>query len=140
MSKFWKYFFPGYLLALPHTLIGVIICELFYGAKNWRWSDGCLECEAKKYMIWGTPSAQTHGFLIVYADKGERASIKLRAHERVHVVQAFLLGPVFPILYGLFFVLGFAGAMSFDWHKAYMWIPFERSAYRRQELPGVWGK
>lgn len=152
MSPYWRFFLPGYLLALPHTLIGLLLAVFVYRCHSWCWSDGCIEAVAGRFpvvegekmstktRIWGRPWAQTHGFFIVY-DTVERVSRpSLRGHERVHVVQAFVGSVLYPIAYGACFawfyaLQGFKG----DWKVAYKRNPFEAMAYGRQGRPGIWG-
>ena len=68
----------------------------------------------------------------------------LERHEMVHVWQGRLFGPVFPLLYGAWTVLGtLAGAALWIWRGdglrrnvdtlAYYHNPFEYFAYRRQD-------
>lgn len=141
MSPKWKWFLPGYILALPHTLIGLLIALVFYRPRQWRLADGAIECVAGRMKdgrtrIWGRPGAQTHGFLVVYASSAARRYLPLRRHERVHVVQAFVGGPLYAILYGCTFVANFL--KSQDWHSAYEAIPFEVSARKYEQKEG-WG-
>jgi hypothetical protein len=142
MSPYWKYCFPGYLWSLPHTLVGLVLA-LVYRAHDFRWSSGCLECTAGtlpdgRTRIWGRPGAQTHGWLIIYASEKNRTHQTLRAHERVHVVQGFIGGPLFALAYVAFFLWFFAGQGFKDWHLAYMKNPFEIQAYDRQSQEGAW--
>lgn len=164
MSRLWKYFLLGYLVALPCTLLGLIAAP-FYGAHSWRWSDGCLEAIAPR--IWGRPAAQTLGWIIFYADEGYRARVDFRVHERVHVVQAFLVQLVAVVTIGAWalfaqwpwwadapylafaslpFTFGYAllhFALFFthgrDWYAAYRNNPFEVQAYARERDAGMWG-
>lgn len=143
MSPAWRRFLPGYLLALAHTVVGLALA-LVYRSHSWRWSDGCMEALAGRLpdgrtRIWGRPSAQTHGWLILYADARVRESPRLRAHERVHVVQGFVGGPLFPIAYGLSFLVLFAADRFRSWRNAYLAIPFERHARAVEGRPGAWG-
>ena len=136
MSPGWKWFLPGYLFALPHTLFGLLLL-VFYRPSSFRWSAGCIEVVASK--IWFRPNAQTHGWMIYYSGINERESAELRVHERVHVVQGFLLGPLFPILYGLMFAWYFLRSPKDGWYPAYMKIPFEKQAYPIGHRKTGWG-
>ena len=139
---FRKWYYLLYPLLLPHTLIGLLLA-LFYRPSSWRWSQGCLEAIVPKQRMLGQPDAQTHGCIIYYAsesDRGEltgpvspamyRRSTQLRVHERVHVYQGLVLGPTYPVLYGLTFLVAFAKQGFKNWWAAYMKIPFEKQAYR----------
>ncbi len=143
MSRSWKYFLIGYLLALPHTLIGLILAVI-YRCRNFAWNDGCLEATAGVLpgggtRIWGRPWAQTHGWLIIYDNEEHRARASLRVHERCHVVQAFIGGPLYMIAYGFCFAWIFALLGFKDWKTAYRKNPFEDQAYDREKLPDKWG-
>lgn len=130
MSRLWRWFLLGYVLALPHTLVGFVLAAV-YRCHSFAWRDGVLEATAAGTII-GRPGAQTHGWLVIYADATQRARRDLRVHENCHVVQGFLGGPLYVLAYGLtfawFYVVGGFG----DWRAAYHRIPFERQAYARQ--------
>lgn len=142
--RWW--WFPGYLLALPGSLLGLVLAIL-YVPRRWRFSQGCIEAIAPKMI--GRPAAQTHGFIIYYASDRLREWEAIRVHERVHVVQG-LIGSVF---YILAYALSFAGIYvwrvvrhgDWDWRSAYLMIPFEKQAHRiRAEFeqgkrPDAWG-
>jgi len=142
MRYHW-YYFPGYLWALPATIVGLLLV-LIYRPKVWRWSDGCLEAITNKPMI-GKPAAQTHGWLIYYRDDVVRSNPGLRVHERIHVLQGFVGGPLFMLAYVLHFLWLFAMTGFGDWKTAYMRIWAERQAFRAQRefnsglRPGAWG-
>lgn len=131
MNKNWRWFLLGYLMLLPMTIIGVLQCLLVYRATSWRWSGGCIECLGGK-RIWGKPGAQTLGLVIVYADSRARGRTDLRVHERVHVVQGMLGGPLFALAYGLTFLWFWIASGFNNWYLAYIKIPFETQAYKRQ--------
>lgn len=133
MSPRWRYYFLGYLMALPHTLVGLFVFVVFYHARSWKWHQGVLTCVADGGVIWGHPNAQTQGWAQVFDSEKSRDSAALRVHETCHVVQAFLLGPVYPVLYGLTFLVAYLKAdFPSDWRPAYREIPFEEQAYARQ--------
>ncbi len=146
MNPRWRFFFPGYLIALPHTIIGLILAVV-YRAHTWRISAGCIEVIAGTFerdgrrvtRIFGRPAAQTHGFLIVYADEDARADIEIRVHERVHVVQGMIGGPLYVIAYGLTFLWFYLWNVRAGWYAAYMRIPFERQAYPIGRTRKGWG-
>jgi hypothetical protein len=132
----------GYLWAMPGTLVGLLLA-LPYGARNWRWSDGCLEAIPKRII--GSPGAQTWGWLIYYKDASYRESASLRVHERVHVTQGLWGGPLFMIAYAAHFMYLWAREGFGDWRPAYRKIWAEKTAYRTQDeyregkRPGQWG-
>jgi hypothetical protein len=141
MNPKWKWFLPGYLFALPHTLIGLILTLIWYRPRAWRFADGVLECTAGRTKngrtrIWGRPGAQTHGFLVVYASGASRRFLPLRRHERAHIVQGFLGGPLYVILYGLTFAWNYLRLR--EWRAAYLAIPFEKYARSIERNKG-WG-
>jgi hypothetical protein len=149
MDRRWRWFLPGYLWALPATLIGLALA-LPNGARRPRWSDGCLELEARRMI--GRPLAQTWGWLIFYTVSiddapaiGFRDNYRLRAHERAHVVQGFVGGPLFLIAYAACFVWLYLARLDDelewrDWRPAYRAIPFERWARAAEKRPDAWGR
>lgn len=141
MSPAWKWFFTGYVWALPLTIIGLLL-SLFYRAHSWRWSDGCLEAIGGtrpdgSSRIFGEPNAQTWGWLIFYDSEVMRDYDPIRVHERVHVVQAFIGGVLFGIAYVACWAWLRLNGRSF-W-KAYRENPFEEQAYARMSWRGGWG-
>jgi hypothetical protein len=126
----------GYLLALPATLIGILLA-VPYGARRPRWSDGCLELEARRMI--GRPRGQTWGWLIYYRDRAAREDGRLRAHERVHVVQGFVGGPLFLVAYAVAFGVLWLRRGG-GWRAAYRASPFERWARDREGRSGGWGR
>jgi hypothetical protein len=141
------YFFPCYLWTLPHTIVGLLLAIL-YRPTSWRWRDGCLE--AISTHILGRPGAQTHGAVIFFASEAHRDRADLRVHERVHVLQGFLGGPIYVLAYVFHFAWLFAFAPKEPaeeprWKRAYRRIYFERIAYRIQaeyqagKRPNAWG-
>lgn len=120
----------GFVWSLPHTLLGVLLI-LVYFPREIRWSQGCLEVIPR--WIIGSPGAQTHGVVIFYRDRRTRAWVPLRVHERVHVVQGMIFGIFYIISYSLFFLLKWVSQGFRHWAVAYMWIPWEKQAYRIQK-------
>lgn len=131
MNKNWRWFLPGYLMLLPMTIVGLLLCLLVYRATSWRWSGGCIECIGGTRIL-GKPGAQTLGLVIVYRDERTRLNPSLRVHERVHVVQGMIGGVLFVLAYGLTFLWHWIAQGGGNWYPAYMKIPFEVSAYARQ--------
>jgi len=137
MSRNWRYYLPGYVMALPHTVIGLLLC-LVYRAHSWRWSDGCIECIAGD-LIWGKPGAQTHGWLIVYRDEKARQRADLRVHERCHVVQGMIGSVGYMAAYGIHFLWNYVRDHEYPdmerqprWWRAYRGVWFEEQAYELQ--------
>lgn len=141
----------GYVWSLPQLLLLGLPLALIYRAHSWRWNDGCLEAIGGD-RIWGRPGAQTHGWLIFYRDEQQRRSKGLRVHERVHVLQAFVGGPLYTLSYGLHWLWLFAfpprasGPVTRPrWQRAYYGVWAERQAYRIQreyvdgKRPEAWG-
>ena len=135
MNRNWRWFLPGYAWALLGTLIGLLLC-IFYRAHDFRWHQGVLTCVAPKSNVIGHPGAQTWGWLIIYTDPRYRTEpwgAELRTHEYTHVAQGFVLGPIFLLVYGLFFVVFYFTKQPDEqvgWHDDYMRNPFEKHAYR----------
>lgn len=143
----------GYLWALPHTLIGLLLVPL-YRPTRVRWSEGCLEMIAGtshgRTRIFGKPWAQTHGWLIFYAGEEWWSERSLRVHERVHVTHGFIGGPFYVLSYILHFAWLFAFTPTTPvgkprWKRAYLKVWSERIAYRTQDefadgkRPDAWG-
>jgi hypothetical protein len=140
-----RWFLPGYLWALPHTLVGLLLC-LVYRAHAFSWHEGVLTClggldNDGGTRIWGRPGAQTHGWLVIYADERQRSRTDLRVHEYQHVWQGFLGGPLYMLAYGFTFLWNYLGHRELGWKAAYYKIPFEIQAYDRgnHARPGDWG-
>lgn len=139
----------GYLWSAPQLVLLGLPLAVIYRAHSWRWSDGCLEAIGGE-RIWGRPGAQTHGWLIFYRDEQQRRHASLRVHERVHVLQAFVGGPLYTVSYGLHWLWLFVLAGPGDghpprWKRAYYEVWAERQAYRIQHeftagrRPDAWG-
>lgn len=143
MSPRWRYFLPGYLWALPHTLVGLALA-IVYRAHSWWWHQGVLVAIGGKRpdgstRIWGNPGAQTHGWLLFAASEDEFARRDLRVHEFVHVVQGFVGGPLYMLAYGACFLWAWMVRGFGPWHEAYAANPFERMAYRIGDGADGWG-
>ncbi len=147
MSPHWRWYLPGYLMALPHTIFGLLLA-LVYRAHSFRWHAGVLCCIGGTFdqgghsetRIWGRPGAQTHGWLVIAASEEELARADLRVHEYTHVVQGFVLGPLFMLFYVLAFAVPFVKQGFRDWHAAYGKNPFELMAYRVGDAGHGWGE
>ena len=135
-----KYYIPGYILSLPHTLFGLLLM-LWYRPTKVRWNNGTIECISEHIIPQGIDrtgdgdvddpedfrtGAQTHGIIIFYADEYQRLRPDLVAHERTHVWQGMLFGPLYPLTYGVFF-LGLLVIMR-NIVRAYRAIPWEQWA------------
>lgn len=161
MSKWWKWFLPGYIWLAPFSLVYVVLCFVAYGARSWGMRSGVIVCIASKPMI-GHPGAQTIGAVQCYADSLQINRTDLHVHENCHVVQAFaaaLIGQVvvplafvglgwnallgcalggflgaagYSLTYGLFFLALWTARGFGPWHDAYERNPYEVQAYRRQ--------
>lgn len=146
MHKNWKYYWPGYAMALPCTLIGLFVAIVFYRSRVWSYRNGVIECEAGERKdgtsrIWFQPSAQTWGNLIIYRDLAARLNPPLRVHERVHVWQFMTGGVFFAAAYGLHFAWRYVRDADHEalparrqerWRRAYRGIFAEEQAYDRQ--------
>ena len=139
----------GLIWSMPHTIVGLLLC-IVYRPRKVRWSDGCLEFVSPR--IWGVErGAQTHGLVVFYSEDLLRYNEPLRVHERVHVLQGFIGGPFYPLLYVLHFAFNFAVGIGPNiptprWHRAYAAICFEQQARRITnewydgKRPGQWGE
>ena len=154
MNKKWRWFLPGYVWSLPLTLVGLAWFTLRWGGRNYRWSDGCLECTSERMTKspWG---AQTMGWVICYRDvdtrqwstteQGEqlpslqslRDLSDLRVHERTHVVQGFIAGPLLPVAYAAAFLWNYVRTR--DFMDSYAANPLELQADSVEQNPNGWG-
>lgn len=152
MSPRWRYFFPGYVWALPNTLIGLVLLCTWYFPRRIAWRDGCLEVIPHRSLI-GAPwvGAQTWGWVIFARDEDQAARADLMVHERVHVVQAFVLGPIFLLAWGLHWIWRWVvllwrfGLGGEEWKDAYYGVWAEKMAYKvgdaceQDGCDGAWG-
>lgn len=137
MSRNWRWFFLGYLWCLPLVLLFLPVVAFVYRSHEWRWHDGVLTCiggsnDDGSTRIWGRPGAQTWGWLTVFASERERQRADLRIHERCHTVQAFVLGVLWIVIYGIMFIVPYIANPSAGWKAAYEKVAFEVWAYARQ--------
>lgn len=155
--KWHWYYYPLALATLPTLLAFLFVVKVFYGVREWRWHDHCLEFVAKEKKkdhtnIWGRPEGQCWGTLAIVFDSDIHHEWRVIAvHERVHALHGIwlnaagtavftplgiwvwwplaLLGPLtFALAYGGHFLIEFARKRSF-W-PAYFAIWSERIAYR----------
>jgi hypothetical protein len=136
----------GYVWALPHTIVGFVLM-LWYIPHRVEWRDGCLECIISRDQLIGGKwvGAQTHGWIIFYRDAEQQARGDLSVHERVHVKQGWIGGPLYIIAYGVHFLWNWQ-AKRMHWQDAYRNIWFEKAAYKEQAeykdskaKPAYWG-
>ena len=134
MSKYWKYYLPGYIMAAPLTLFGILLAVFWYRPtlKDCRFKDGCIEMiPSRQQLIGGSwVGGQTFGNVIFFKDERDRARGELSVHERCHTVQAMILGLAFALIYGVHFLILWAKPGR-DWQAAYYEIIFEKQAYSR---------
>ncbi len=121
--------FLGYIWSAPNTLIGLLLA-VFYRPTAWRWDRGVLTALGGK-RIWGRPAGQTWGWLIYFSDERARSREDLQVHERVHVRQGMIGGPLFLLAYGVHFLFLWV-RYRFDWKRAYFDVWAEKQAYRAQ--------
>lgn len=131
----------GGVWSLPHTAIGLLALITVYWPKAMRWETGALHVVVRWSLIPRgmenfRTGAQTHGFIIFYADEAQAMRSRLICHESWHVYQGMLLGPLYPVLYGLLFLVELARKR--DVVRAYEGIWFERWAYAREKGPLPW--
>lgn len=130
MNRRWKWFLPGYLLALPGTLFGLLMF-IWYQPSSVKFVDGCIEAIPRKNLLIGGRwvGGQTFGNVIFFRDKESQNSVRLRVHERVHTWQAMVLTwPLFMLLYGIHFLVLLP--REDNWVAAYRKIFAEKQAYR----------
>lgn len=110
----------GYLWALPCAILGLLIA-LPCIPRRFAWHDGALDVHVRHcFPAWA--SAQTWGWVILVA----KDSPRIARHERVHVKQYLVLGPLFLVAYPL--------ASVWAWMRGgnpYRDNWFERQAYGR---------
>ena len=87
----------GALWSLPGSILGLLI-SLVCRPSSLRWSDGAVVIRVRK-CIPAMACAQTWGVVILATVAGDTPGI-LR-HERRHVLQWFVLGPLFLLAYPL---------------------------------------
>jgi len=138
MSKNWKYFIPGYIMAAPLTLFGLLMA-LYYRPQSIYFVDGCIEfvMPSRRHLIGGEwVGGQTFGNVIFYRDERTRQHIDLRVHERCHTVQAMVGGIFFAAAYGIHFLMNYR---TLPFYEAYQAIWAEEQARAKQDNPNGWG-
>ncbi|WP_146209917.1 hypothetical protein [Vitiosangium sp. GDMCC 1.1324] len=96
----------GYVWALPVTLLGLTLALLFARLESVD-EEGILHfvVEPGGLLSWYVRhfhiAAFTLGAVVTYAGADGPRQIRLVRHERAHVVQTLVLGPMFLPLYGL---------------------------------------
>lgn len=135
----------GYIWSGLHTFVGFLLA-LYYWPRSWRISEGCIEAIPRNTIIGGEwVGAQTHGCLIYYKDEKNRNHKPLRVHERVHVKQGMIGGPLFIIAYVAHWLYLWRFGKGMPWKDAYYQIWFEKQAYRIDDeyekglREGAWG-
>jgi len=93
----------GFLWATPFAVLGLVLA-LLGGGRAIRWSEGALELVGDRFVLGivltiNRIAAYTWGWVIVYRSETDRRNATLRRHEREHVRQAEILGPLFPVAY-----------------------------------------
>lgn len=171
----------GALITLPVTVFGLLLFIIVYRAHSWRFENGCITCVAGRFertnkktgkresvtRIWGRPGAQTWGIAIAFSRESNRKSQRLNVHERIHVIQSFVVPYIYLLAYGIQFLLMFfffvpkrphpkvAHLFSKEapnryedeprWRRAYVWLCWEIQAYHLDrefslgKRPGSWG-
>lgn len=98
--------FAGYVWALPVTILGLMLAMLFARLESVDEEgilhfvvlpDGPLAWSMRRFGI----AAFTLGAAITYSGADGPRQIRLVRHERAHVMQTLVLGPLYPPLYGL---------------------------------------
>jgi hypothetical protein len=94
----------GFIWALPLTLVELIVLP-FYGPVAFRWRDGVLLVQVKRLIGFKTTAGQSFGAIIFFKQKHtpDLATVRERlfVHERMHVMQTFVLGILFAPAYGI---------------------------------------
>ena len=132
----------GSIWALPHTLFGVLLMLIPHYRGVWfpyfprkmRRRGLVLHFIAGKIIPEGmgasfVTGAQTHGNLQWYRAEPNWDYEPLVAHETRHTHQEWVFGILFPLLYGICFLVNLI-RFNFDTVQAYKQIPFERDARR----------
>lgn len=141
MNRNWKWFLPGYVLALPGTLIGLVLL-LWYGRSEALLREGVINVVIKRqYLIGGRwVGAQTYGNVVFYRDHNMLAIKRLRVHEHTHVWQAMVFTwPIMAIWYGLQYFFG--RVAGFNHYDAYHQLDWEQHARETEKViePHEWG-
>lgn len=90
----------GYLWSIPNTCLGLLLICTVYFPKYIKWQHGALDViPLIGTLIPRWAGAQAQGCIVIYRDHERLTRQRLRRHERVHVKQAFVWGPLFFIAY-----------------------------------------
>jgi hypothetical protein len=98
--------FAGYVWALPVTILGLMLAMLFTRLESVD-EEGILHFVVQPggpldwYMRHFHIAAFTIGAVVTYSGADGPRQIRLVRHERAHVMQTLVLGPLFLPLYGL---------------------------------------
>ena len=148
MSQNWKWYLPGYIVAAPFTLAGLLLALFFYWPETIRLHDGCIEMTMRpsRNLIGGKwVGGQTFGNVIFYRSKERMNDAAMRVHERCHVAQTMLLGPLMLVIYVGHFLYRLVRYRK-GWLFAYRDIIFETLAYQIAEVfshdttQDMWGR
>lgn len=92
--------FLGYLWCLPNSAIGAVL-SLLAGGEDHRWVNGMVVVRVR-WIPGVNVLAQTWGCVVLWNPRNfHPPSGELLAHERRHVTQSMLLGPLFLVAYPL---------------------------------------
>lgn len=135
----WVKLILGCAWAAPTTLIGLLLA-LAGGARPYALRPAGAWWWVGEWGFWGwwyRPGSQwgaiTFGQITI-ANPSCADDPTVVRHERVHLLQAFVLGPLFLPAYGLLSFLAWA-----DGEDAYRGNPLEKWAYEKQSQPDSWG-
>lgn len=136
----------GFAWSSLHTLFGLLLLCTVYFPKSISWSRGAVIVIVRWSLIPKgfkgnlafdddnkfdfETGAQTHGIFIFVKDEMQAQRADLIYHERIHVYQGMVLGPFYPPLYGLSYVINLLRGMLPQ--DAYLNIWFEKHAYAKQ--------
>ena len=176
MSPRWRWYFFGYLVTAPLAIIAFAYAVTIADARSWEWRDGVLTFVAGKKVndhgaivskLWGNPKGQGWSWIVGFADEQQRNRADLRVHEFTHVVQAFIVQSLAPLLVAGWYLLpglpwwadtlillgaAFPWALAYGvcffwpwllsgfgaWREAYHANVFEQHAYKRQARFAGW--
>lgn len=88
----------GFIWALPGTLVGLLLL-CFSGHKTWRRRGIVFEVQVERFPISLGMDVAARTFGCIIAHKKPMPD-RTRRHETRHVIQWFILGPFFYLVYG----------------------------------------